>query len=112
MLNNCVCLVWFNVLVCFWGTVAREMNNHYHRCLAMCRQLHRLGFTSHSSFSPQLIAITADKLIYNYAIELVSGGINMDIKYEGSISDISSVTYFMSFKQYSHRIVSIYKNLA
>ncbi|XP_064613166.1 serine/threonine-protein kinase unc-51-like [Liolophura sinensis] len=50
--------------------VAREMNNHYHRCLAMCRQLHRLGFTSHSSFSPQLIAITADKLIYNYAIEL------------------------------------------
>ncbi|XP_041349948.1 serine/threonine-protein kinase unc-51-like [Gigantopelta aegis] len=54
--------------------VLKQMNEHYHRCVAECRQLHqRLGTTCKTPLTPQLVVSTADKLIYNYAIEMCQG---------------------------------------
>ena len=52
--------------------VVRQMNEHYHVCVTVSRQLqHRLGSAVQSALSPQMVIATADKLIYNYAIEMV-----------------------------------------
>lgn len=52
-------------------TVVRQMNQHYHMCVASSRQLQqRLGSSVQTALSPQIVIATADKLIYNYAIEM------------------------------------------
>ena len=49
------------------------MNQHYHMCVASSRQLQqRLGSSVQTALSPQIVIATADKLIYNYAIEMVN----------------------------------------
>ncbi|XP_046366345.1 serine/threonine-protein kinase unc-51-like isoform X3 [Haliotis rufescens] len=54
--------------------VLKQMNDYYHRCVLECRQLHqRLGTTCKTPLTPQLVVATADKLIYNYAIEMCQG---------------------------------------
>ncbi|XP_033747712.1 serine/threonine-protein kinase unc-51-like isoform X2 [Pecten maximus] len=51
--------------------VLRQMNESYHRCVNMCKQIqHRLGTGIQNTLTPQLAVATADKLIYNYAIEM------------------------------------------
>lgn len=53
-------------------SVVKQMNEHYHRCVTVSRQLQqRLGSAVQSALSPQIVIATADKLIYNYAIEMV-----------------------------------------
>jgi len=48
------------------------MNEHYHMCVTVSRQLQqRLGSAVQTALSPQIVIATADKLIYNYAIEMV-----------------------------------------
>ncbi|XP_046543284.1 serine/threonine-protein kinase ULK2-like isoform X4 [Haliotis rubra] len=55
-------------------SVLKQMNDYYHRCVLECRQLHqRLGTTCKTPLTPQLVVATADKLIYNYAIEMCQG---------------------------------------
>ena len=54
-------------------SVIKQMNQHYHMCVTVSRQLQqRLGSSVQSALSPQIVIATADKLIYNYAIEMVS----------------------------------------
>ena len=54
-------------------SVVRQMNQHYHMCVASSRQLQqRLGSSVQTALSPQIVIATADKLIYNYAIEMVN----------------------------------------
>lgn len=50
--------------------ILREMNNYYHQCLNLCRQLHCKGVGHHPDVNPHHAATTADKLIYSYAIEM------------------------------------------
>ncbi|OWF55296.1 Serine/threonine-protein kinase unc-51 [Mizuhopecten yessoensis] len=51
--------------------VLRQMNESYHRCVNMCKQIqHRLGAGIQNTLTPQIAVATADKLIYNYAIEM------------------------------------------
>ena len=47
------------------------MNDYFHQCLAVCRNLHNQGVSLNPEINPHAAAITADKLIYNYAIEMV-----------------------------------------
>ncbi|XP_052246716.1 serine/threonine-protein kinase unc-51-like isoform X4 [Dreissena polymorpha] len=52
-------------------TVVKQMNEHYHLCVTVSRQLQqKLGSSVQSALSPQIVIATADKLIYNYAIEM------------------------------------------
>lgn len=51
-------------------TILREMNDYFHQCLAVCRNLHNQGVSLNPEINPHAAAITADKLIYNYAIEM------------------------------------------
>ena len=51
--------------------VLREMNDYFHQCLAVCRNLHNQGVSLNPEINPHAAAITADKLIYSYAIEMV-----------------------------------------
>ncbi|CAH1802813.1 unnamed protein product [Owenia fusiformis] len=51
-------------------TVVKEMSEKYHTCLKMCKSLHNKGVTQVDGMDPESLAVTADKLIYNYAIEM------------------------------------------
>ncbi|WAR02981.1 UNC51-like protein [Mya arenaria] len=52
-------------------TVVKQMNEHYHVCVTVSRQLQqKLGTSVQTALSPQIVIATADKLIYNYAIEM------------------------------------------
>ena len=48
------------------------MNVYYRKCLRLCKQLHKGGMIRMNEMSPEDASITADKLIYSYAIEQVS----------------------------------------
>lgn len=53
--------------------VLKQMNERYHRCVSVCKHIQqRLGITMQNALTPQVVIATADKLIYNYAIEMVS----------------------------------------
>lgn len=51
--------------------ILKEMNSHYHQCLALCKHLHDRGVKLYPEVSPTNAAITADRLIYVHAVELV-----------------------------------------
>ena len=51
------------------------MNNYYHQCLSVCRHLHNKGVGIGPDVNPHSAAITADKLIYSYAIEMVMSSV-------------------------------------
>ncbi|XP_050408202.1 serine/threonine-protein kinase ULK2 isoform X2 [Patella vulgata] len=52
-------------------SVLCDMNKLYHKCVSECRILHqRLAKICKTPLTPQLVVSTADKLIYNYAIEM------------------------------------------
>lgn len=54
-------------------SVLKQMNERYHRCVSVCKHIQqRLGITMQNALTPQVVIATADKLIYNYAIEMVS----------------------------------------
>lgn len=49
------------------------MNTNYHKCLSVCKHIQqRMGSAIQTALTPQLLVATADKLIYNHAIEMVS----------------------------------------
>ncbi|XP_064620250.1 serine/threonine-protein kinase ULK2-like isoform X2 [Lineus longissimus] len=50
--------------------VLKEMNSLYHQCLSVCKHLHRKGIPPVSGLNPETTTITAEKLIYSYAIEM------------------------------------------
>ncbi|KAL3856693.1 hypothetical protein ACJMK2_011418 [Sinanodonta woodiana] len=55
-------------------SVVRQMNEFYHRSLLISRQLQqRLGIAVQNALNPKLLVATADKLMYNYAIEMCQG---------------------------------------
>lgn len=57
------------------------MNEHYHMCVRVSRELQqRLGSSVQTALSPQIVIATADKLIYNYAIEIVCHRIIVNTK--------------------------------
>lgn len=52
-------------------TLLKQMNERYHRCVSVCKHIQqRLGITMQNALTPQVVIATADKLIYNYAIEM------------------------------------------
>lgn len=52
-------------------SAVKQMNDHYHWCVRVSRELQqRLGSGVQNALSPQIVIATADKLIYNYAIEI------------------------------------------
>lgn len=65
-----------NVLVCLCVVCAalKELNDYYKHCLSVCKQLHQNGDSVLDSMDSvvQSAALTADQLLYSYAIELVS----------------------------------------
>ncbi|KAL3856691.1 hypothetical protein ACJMK2_011416 [Sinanodonta woodiana] len=55
-------------------SVVRQMNELYHRSVLISRQLQqRLGIAVQNALTPKLLVATADKLLYNYAIEMCQG---------------------------------------
>ena len=46
------------------------MTGHYHKCLLRCKELHKLGITDNANMSASVLANTADRIIYTYAIEM------------------------------------------
>ena len=51
--------------------VLKEMNSNYHKCLSVCKHIQqRMGAAIQTALTPQLLVATADKLIYNHAIEM------------------------------------------
>ncbi|KAK3085030.1 hypothetical protein FSP39_023107 [Pinctada imbricata] len=51
--------------------VLKQMNEKYHKCVSLCKHIQqRLGITIRNALTPQIVVATADKLIYNYAIEM------------------------------------------
>ena len=63
----------YPLILRYFFAVVRQMNQHYHMCVASSRQLQqRLGSSVQTALSPQIVIATADKLIYNYAIEMVN----------------------------------------
>ncbi|XP_056008994.1 serine/threonine-protein kinase ULK2-like isoform X13 [Ostrea edulis] len=52
-------------------TLLKQMNERYHRCVSVCKHIQqRLGITMQNALTPQVVIATADKIIYNYAIEM------------------------------------------
>lgn len=75
------------------------MNERYHRCVSVCKHIQqRLGITMQNALTPQVVIATADKLIYNYAIEMVC-------------HDTSLKNFFPCLVLYIHwiKIINIYK---
>ena len=54
-------------------TVLTEMTGHYHKCLLRCKELHKMGVTDNANMSASVMTNTADRIIYTYAIDMVSG---------------------------------------
>jgi len=52
----------------------KDLNDYYKHCLSVCKQLHQNGDSVLDSMDSvvQSAAVTADKLLYSYAIELVN----------------------------------------
>jgi len=72
MLKWCCVFILLKDWLSCWLTVVKQMNEHYHDCVRVSRQLQQqLGSAVQAALSPQIVIATADKLIYNYAIELV-----------------------------------------
>ena len=63
---------WCNVSnVCI--AVLKDMNSYYHQCLSVCKYLHQKGMMPQNpELGPHAASISADKLIYTHAIEMVS----------------------------------------
>jgi len=65
-----------HVCVCVCVRAAlKELNDHYKHCLSVCKQLHQNGdsvLNSMDAVVQSAGSVTADKLLYSYAIELVS----------------------------------------
>jgi len=60
---------------CVFCAVLRELNGLYKHCLSVCKQLHQNGdsmLDSMDTVVQSAATVTADKLLYSYAIELVS----------------------------------------
>ncbi|XP_067127649.1 serine/threonine-protein kinase unc-51-like isoform X3 [Centruroides vittatus] len=51
-------------------TVLRTMKEHFHYCLSMCKLLNTSGILHSTGVDPNSSAITADRLLYNYAIDM------------------------------------------
>ena len=52
--------------------VLQQQNELYLYCIEECRKLYQqLGLVCKTPLTPQLVVNTADKLIYNYAVEQV-----------------------------------------
>ncbi|GAB6031107.1 Serine/threonine-protein kinase [Chamberlinius hualienensis] len=51
-------------------TVVAEMNANYHHCLAACKSLNSPNLLKTISTDPKAASITAEKLLYNHAIEM------------------------------------------
>jgi len=65
---HCVC-----VCMCVCVLALKELNHYYKHCLSVCKQLHQNDDFMLDSMDAvvQSAAVTADKLLYSYAIELV-----------------------------------------
>jgi len=59
----------------------KELNRYYKHCLSVCKQLHRSDDSMLNSIDAviQSATVTADKLLYSYAIELVGSFIHSAI---------------------------------
>jgi len=72
----CVCVcVSACIYVLYVCAALRELNHYYKHCLSVCKQLHQNDDSMLDSVDAvvQSAAVTADKLLYSYAIELVGG---------------------------------------
>jgi len=67
-----VCLEYLCVCVSVCAAL-KELNRYYKHCLSVCKQLHQNDDFMLNSMDAvvQSAAVTADKLLYSYAIELV-----------------------------------------
>lgn len=54
----------------YYFTVVGVLNERFRQALSVCKELNSSGAVT--SVDPRTSTITADKLIYNYAIEMVS----------------------------------------
>ena len=61
------------VRMCVCVLALKELNHYYKHCLSVCKQLHQSDDFMLDSMDAvvQSAAVTADKLLYSYAIELV-----------------------------------------
>jgi len=59
--------------MCVCVLALKELNHYYKHCLSVCKQLHQNDDFMLDSMDAvvQSAAVTADKLLYSYAIELV-----------------------------------------
>lgn len=83
------------------------MNANYHKCLSVCKHIQqRMGTAIQTALTPQLLVATADKLIYNHAIEMVSFYVVQCISYF-SIKKIFFVRKLFKFKNVFKKIIQI-----
>lgn len=55
------------------------MKEHYHYSLSMCKSLNSPGLLQSVGVDPSTSDITADKILYNYAIEMVRETVLADL---------------------------------
>lgn len=68
--NHTLLFFMYVFFVCF--LVLMQMNELYQHCMNQCRVTHeKLGANCKTPLTPQMVVNTADKLIYNYAVEQV-----------------------------------------
>lgn len=74
--NYCWCHVYMVDLSCLLCcTVVKSLNERYKSCISLCRRLtDRLNhfFSDKQRFVDEINSVTAEKLIYNHAVEMVS----------------------------------------
>jgi hypothetical protein len=64
----------------FWCvTVVSKLNEKFHYCLTTCKQLNMPGLLQRAGIDPNT-SITADRILYNYAIEMVKSVINLNLE--------------------------------
>lgn len=58
-----------------WISVVKSLNERYKSCISLCRRLtDKLNhfFSDKQRFVDEINSVTAEKLIYNHAVEIVS----------------------------------------
>ncbi len=64
-----------NNISCLWISVVKNLNERYKSCISLCRRLtDKLNhfFSDKQRFVDEINSVTAEKLIYNHAVEMVS----------------------------------------
>ena len=81
-------------MVCPLYVVIKELNGHYHSCLDKCKLLKSRGIdTGGAGIDQQFLNNTADKLIYEHAIELVRISVHLSVSAASGCQSVTTMCW-------------------